>query len=277
MERRLDHDTTTLAATFGLNLAAGDALGAIVGALTDPDARVRFAAVSLFGNYNTARTLHADAIVGMLADADDDVRHEAVVTLGKLDQAALTLHTGAIVSVLADPSETVRHAAVVTLGKLDQAELTLHTGAIVGMLTDPDPDVHYAAMATLRKVDQAELALHTGAIVGMLEDSRTWVRHAAIRLLASDETGMLAPDVLEMAIIAVTNGLTDTVYSIRAAATVTLINLKHRRARLHWATARVYRALPYARFWYEDVAEKLCAPGGVWAERDRAAFEAEFT
>ena len=29
-----------------------------------------------------------------------------------------------------------------------------------------------------------------------------------------------------------------------------------KRARLHWATARVYRARWYARFWYEDVVEQ---------------------
>jgi len=38
----------------------------------------------------------------------------------------------------------------------------------------------------------------------------------------------------------------------------------------------VYRVRWYGLFWYEDVVEKLCAPGGVWAERDQAAFEAEF-
>ena len=285
MNHRLERDlSTALAATFArVRLAAGDGgtidhtkyAGAIVDILADPDAMVRRAAVTLFGNLtNTARTLHADAIVGVLADADDDVRHAAVVTLGYLDQATLTLHSGAIVSVLADTSMRVRHAAMVALGKLDQAALTLHAGAIVGMLTDTDLNVHYAAVATLRKVDKAALTLHVGAIVGMLGDSMT--RRAAIRLLASVEMGMLAPDVLEPAIVAVTNRLADADFYIRDAATVTLINLKHRRARLHWATARVYRTRPYARFWYEYVVERLCAPGGVWAERDRAAFEAEF-
>ena len=63
---------------------------------------------------------------------------------------------------------------------------------------------------------------------------------------------------------------------VRNKARNTLNNLKQMRARLHWATARVYRVHWYGRFWYEDVVEKLCTPGGVRAERDRAAFEAEF-
>jgi len=67
---------------------------------------------------------------------------------------------------------------------------------------------------------------------------------------------------------------------VRDAATITLGNLKRRRARLHWVTARefvnVYLVRPYALFWHEYVGERLCAPGGKWVERDRAAFEDEF-
>jgi len=52
------------------------------------------------------------------------------------------------------------------------------------------------------------------------------------------------------------------------------------RARRRWATARafvqVYRVRPYALFWYADVGKQLCAPGGKWAQHDRAAFLAEF-
>jgi hypothetical protein len=51
------------------------------------------------------------------------------------------------------------------------------------------------------------------------------------------------------------------------------------RARRHWATARafvhVYLVRPYALFWHEFVGERLCAPGGKWAELDRAAFVEE--
>ena len=49
------------------------------------------------------------------------------------------------------------------------------------------------------------------------------------------------------------------------------------RARRHWAMVRAFvQVYPYALFWYEDACARLCAPGGVWAERDRAAFDDEF-
>jgi hypothetical protein len=39
---------------------------------------------------------------------------------------------------------------------------------------------------------------------------------------------------------------------------------------------RVYRVHWHGWFLYEDVVEKLWAPGGVWAQRDRDSFNAEF-
>jgi len=54
---------------------------------------------------------------------------------------------------------------------------------------------------------------------------------------------------------------------------------KHQRERHPWVTVRAFVKLsfvrPYARFWHEYVGERLCAPGGKWAEGDRAAFEEE--
>ena len=49
------------------------------------------------------------------------------------------------------------------------------------------------------------------------------------------------------------------------------------RARRNWAKARAFvRVYPYALFWHMSMCKQLCAPGGKWAERDRAAFEADF-
>jgi len=49
------------------------------------------------------------------------------------------------------------------------------------------------------------------------------------------------------------------------------------RACRNWAKARAFvRVYPYALFWHMSMCKQLCAPGGKWAERDRAAFEADF-
>jgi len=111
------------------------------------------------------------------------------------------------------------------------------------------------------------LASYTDAIAGLLTAPVWDARCKAVELLA-------------LACSAVANIITDPDLFIGRLATGALHNLKLMRARLHWATARAFVQVslvrPYALFWYEDVVVKLCAPGGVWAERERAAFEAEF-
>ena len=53
--------------------------------------------------------------------------------------------------------------------------------------------------------------------------------------------------------------------------------LEKARARRNWAKVRaVVHVYPYAMFWYAHACAQLCAPGGAWAERDRAAFDEEF-
>lgn len=49
------------------------------------------------------------------------------------------------------------------------------------------------------------------------------------------------------------------------------------RVRRLWLTAKALATVyPYAIFWYCYVGKQLCAPGGKWAKRDRAAFVHEF-
>ena len=185
-------------------------------------------------------------------------------------------------TALTNSDADVRYAALVTIRWLDQAALTLHAGAIAALLTDAVPFVRCAAVKALGKLHPATLALHTGAVTDaifdLLADGDWEIRLAAYRCIdPQDELSMLPPDALAWAIsVAKDTVLTEMHVWVRDKAIRTLRALKRKRARLHWAMARVYRVRRYGRFWYEDVVVKLCAPGGVWAERDRAAFEAEF-
>ena len=267
-----------------------------VTALSAASARVRHKALVTLGKLDkTALSPHASAIACVLADPNKRVRSEAVMTLGKLEHGALAPYVAAIVELLADSGARVRHAAALTLGNMESAERTLHERAIVRFLLYPDEGVvhgvRHSAVAALGGLDalltsnctvgllvdkinsSAEFAReYTRVIVDML--ANPCMRYIAIRLLASGRIGMRAPD-MALACSAVTNMLTDANDDIRYSAAKALRKLKRQRARLNWATARVYRVRWYGRFWYE-YCEKLCAPGGVWAERDRAAFEKDF-
>ena len=241
------------------------------------------------------------ANVDMLTNSDWKVRREAVAALGKMYQAALRLHTVAIVGVLTDPIDYVRNEVVELLGKIDKAALTLHAGVIIGMLTNSDWEVRYVAFSALSSVGHAELIPTISAVVGLLADSECGVRCAAVWALGNrghaalvSYTGAIAGlltvpisdarctavELLELACSAVANILTDAVDEVQIAATDTLVWLKRTRALLHRATvrAKVQASLvcPYAFIWHEYVCERLCAQGGVWAERDRAAFEKDF-
>jgi len=156
-------------------------------------------------------------------------------------------------TALADSDAEVRYAALVNTSWLDQAALTLNAGAIAALLTDTVPRVRKAAAEALGNLHPDKLALHAGAIVSMLADADHEVHYVAIKTIYR---------------------LDQTAFTLHAEAILRI--MKQRRARLHWATARMYRVRWYGRFWYEYTLEKLCAPGGKWAERDRAAFEAEF-
>ena len=161
---------------------------------------------------------------------------------------------------------------------LTEHGLVVHTAAISGMLTDPSPHVRRAALDALGKHEQ--LSSHAGAVVGMLSDVVAGVRYDALRVFDSDSMRMLAPDVVALAYNVVTKMLTDEDDLVRREATHALGKLKRERTRRRWGTARafvhIYLVRPYALFWHAYVGEQLCAPGGKWAERDRAEFENEF-
>jgi hypothetical protein len=109
------------------------------------------------------------------------------------------------------------------------------------------------------------------------------VRFIALGLFASKcAFGKLTPDVMKLARKSITTMLVDNArVRVRDQAKCALDNLKEQLVQFHWATARVFVQVslvrPYPLFWREYVGERLCAPGGKWADNDRASFEAEFT
>ena len=163
----------------------------------------------------------------------------------------------------------------------EDAALTPRANAIVNMFTHPDGWVRLEAVMAFGDLDDAARTSNAGALLGLLTDSDEDVRYVAVCLFASKwALGMLTPRVITVARSAITNLLNDANYSVRDEARYALDNTKKKLVRFHWETARafvhVYVVRPYALFWYEYTGKQLCAPGGKWAERDRAAFEADF-
>jgi len=202
-----------------------------------------------------ARTA-ADAIAIACMHTGSATTSDLVTALLKLEPAALTVHEGAIVTMLTNSCAVVREKAKCLFRcRLEYPKLTPHAGGCV----------HTS---------------HAGALVDLLTDSTDSVRLKAIYLFASEYAlEMLTPAVIAMARSAITNMLDDTNYRIRNEVKYALDNLKKKLVQFHWATVRafVYLIRPYAMFWYEYTGKQLCAPGGKWAARDCAAYEAELS
>lgn len=207
---------------------------------------------------------------------------ELVCALQKLEPAARQEHAGAIVAMITDDDWAVTAQAWTLSKRLGEAALTSCTGAIVDMLTHPDQRMRLSAVILFGRLEPDTLNLHAGTLIGLLNDSSRSVRYHATCLFSSEyKLDMLTPTLIASARNAITNLLDDENYRTRREAEYALVNLKKKLVEYYWATARAfvdkYRIRPYALFWHEDACKSLCAPGGKWAVRDRAAFEAEFS
>ena len=255
---------------------------AIVGLPVESYVVVRDNALVTLGKLDKAALASdAGAIVDMFVDSDAGVRFAAMRALCRFEPAMLVSHIDAIVDMFVDSDAGVRHAAIRAVSRVEPAMLASHADAIVGLLEDTDLCVSSIAVRALVGLDQGTLASHAGAIaramLGMLVNPKVTVRYDALRLSDSVALGMLAPDVFALLWGVVTNMLIDAEWGIRIAAEWTLLWFKTHKARSHWARARAFvHVRPFALFWYEYVGESLCAPGGKWAARDRVAFEELF-
>ena len=260
---------------------------AIVRFLADPDQGVRSTALDVLCLLRDAWfTPHISDVVGMLGDPDLSVRNTALYALGKAEPTTLTSYTGDIMSFLTDPDPGVRWTALRALCKIGDTTLlaeTAHVTDVVSMLRDPDRVVRAYASRTLFKFEQATLTAHAVTIAGLLTSPYPGpdygVRHTVLGLFAwNDALGKLTPAVIAMARSAITNMLDDAAsIDVRNQAKIALGNLKKKLVQFYWGTARAFVYVrPYALFWHEYAGTQLCAPGGKWATRDCAAFNAEF-
>jgi HEAT repeat protein len=275
------------------NAALAGHAHALAGMLRDPQPFVIQEAVKALAKLDTAElTPHAGAIVQLLGHSEVTLHHAATDALRKLDREALAPHAIAIVSFLTDTDWVTRFEALKALGKLHPDELASHSDDILNLLHDAHWMVRVQASKVTIILEEAQIAMHAHSIVTMLTHGDADVRRGAFELvarkLAAQRFKMVAgrtdakrapEEALALVISAIASMLTngEFIYA-RYTAILTLRALKKMLAQMHWATARVYRPLvrSYGTFWYEEACKTLCAPGGKWAETDRAAFEEEF-
>jgi hypothetical protein len=125
--------------------------------------------------------------------------------------------------------------------------------------------VRCAALQKMYGLKSKVINPHFRTILPMLQDADWCVRLAALQMLGKFKS-------------------TETIFFLRDTqfndiwSVLTCDTIKKSRAIERWTKARYFvKVYPYAIFWHEHVGESLCAPGGKWAQRDRIAFEEEFS
>ena len=198
--------------------------------------------------------------------------HDTATGLASTDAMVRAETAEMLSSLLADPDEDVRREALVSIRRLTLTRyighaLTSTTSAIVGLLSSPDRGVRETALKALTYLGDAALASYTGAIAGLITVPVSDARCMAVESLA-------------LACGAVANVPAEAYYHMCFVVAETLRHLKLTRVRLDCKTKLFYLQMrlvrPYALVWLEYAGKRLCTPGGMWAERDRAAFEKEF-
>ncbi|MHC4199519.1 MAG: HEAT repeat domain-containing protein [Planctomycetota bacterium] len=149
-----------------------DAARPLIGALRDPDARMRGLAALVLGQMRSREPV--PALVQALADPDRRVRRSAARAIAKIgDRVA----TKALVGVLKDPDASVRTAAAEALGDIgDPAGVE----PLAAMLNDTDSNVRYRAVGALGGIP-GEASRR--AVQSALKDDDADVREEAARIL----------------------------------------------------------------------------------------------
>ena len=125
-------------------LGMQEGLPTVEGALADPVALVRLAAVR--GTYRLAGPGCAAALIPMLCDGSEDVRRRAATCIGWLGEKS---YARELVQLLADTSASVRSAVLDALGNLGSQRVVPE---IIGLLNDPTESVRRKASDVLRAI-----------------------------------------------------------------------------------------------------------------------------
>lgn len=188
-----------------------DAVGLIkphlLGALHDPDVKVRAAAGRVLGTLGVTEAL--PIVIEWLNSGERQLRVDASQILGALgDRRAIK----PLIRSLGDPAHEVRHAAVNALGKLAGAEVVV---PLIARLEDAKADVRRAATEQLAKLGDRRALI---PLVGAMSDSSIDVRLAAIRAVGELGDTSAVPALMRL--------LRDPVEGIKVAAISALGSLE---------------------------------------------------
>jgi HEAT repeat protein len=168
-----------VAATALGRIGGEEVLGAVVGALTDSNSRVRVRAVRACGRIDDPRCI--PALQERLEDPDQSVRRATIDALGSIGtREALS----ALVPVVRVDEEPLRRAAVEELGQYGNLEPVV---VLLRAIEDDTPAVKRAAMFSLLRL-----------FVDAPEGERREARDTVARQLSAADTGTVVPPLIDV-------------------------------------------------------------------------------
>jgi HEAT repeat protein len=217
--KRKNPEARTLAAEA---LAKGEltpeVLSLFVGALSDPEARVRQHAAVACGKAGPEAGAAVAALAAALGDTNKQVRRSAAESLGNIGPAAKPA-VSELAKASSDADKEFRRQAVTALGKIGRADGSFE--ALLASLGDSDDDVRSSAIASLRAfgpLDKAEVP----ALGPALRSSWREVRAFAVTALAKAgaEAVPLLLEALADKELAIRKSAVDALGELRAAKAV---------------------------------------------------------
>jgi HEAT repeat protein len=154
-----------------------EALPALTAGVEDADVKGRRAAIDVLEAMGRQAASAAPALVGALSDRDRFVRWAAARALGKVRPANAELAVAPLARLLADPDGDLRLAAAAALGAYGPGARAA-LPALVDAARSPEPELRLAALRALESIGSDDEAALT-ALNAALGDSDGRVRRAA--------------------------------------------------------------------------------------------------
>jgi len=190
-----------------------DVVDALLQCLSDPDWRVRQVVVQVLRQFGQKRSDVIDPLIQCLDDPDKDVKRAAAIAMEQMKQGAPEV-IAALLDHLSDSNVTVRQAIITTLGRVgkDNPEVI---DVLLKNAFDDDADIRRTAISALGQLERGIPSV-TSALLMFLSSPNEQVRQVAAQALG--QSGREHPEMIQQLL----KLISDVNWQVRQAGAIAL-------------------------------------------------------